>query len=376
MGSERTSSFFYGKNLQDARLVFEDGTTFGCIAFGAPQEVITAEVVFHTGMSGYQEIMTDPSYFGQAVTFTYPHIGNYGVNKKDVESAKIHASGMIVRDYVDMHSNYRADMSLDEWLRTHGVMGLTQLDTRKLTRYIREKGARMAAFGTANKDVLLKGVQETPSLDLIDLVSEVTTTKPYEIKPSGNNKRLIVAYDFGIKKSILKNLAKLGTVKVVPAGTSAHEVLAMKPDGVFLSNGPGDPAALPHISREISELIGKVPIFGICLGHQLLCMALGARTHKLEFGHHGANHPVKDLTTDKIEITSQNHNYAVDARTLRNADVTHVNLNDSVVEGIEVKGKHAFSVQYHPEAGPGPHDALYLFDRFDKLMEELRAKKN
>lgn len=372
VGTLIAGSFFYGGGtLQPAQLVFLDGTTFSAQAFGAVRPVATGEVVFHTGMSGYQEVLTDPSYYGQVVTFTYPHIGNYGVNKDDAESARVFASGVIVRDYVDTYSNGRADQSLDAWLKKQGVMGITGLDTRKLTRYLRDNGAQMAAFGTADTADLQSALIASGTIDDLDLVAEVTTDKSYSL---GSGARTIVAYDFGIKKSILKNLSLLGRVVVVPASTTAAEVLELKPDGVFLSNGPGNPTAVQYAVDQIGELLGKVPIFGICLGHQLLCLALGAETHKLEFGHHGANHPVEDLTTHKVEITSQNHNYAVDARTLRGAEVTHVNLNDSVVEGIEVTGKRAFSVQYHPEAGPGPHDSLYLFERFARLMDEGTRK--
>jgi len=364
-------SFFYEK----ARLVFRDGTVFEGRAFGDVKDVVTGEVVFHTGMSGYQEIMTDPSYRGQIVTFTYPHIGNYGVNSDDAESKKVHARGMIMRDYTDNYSNYRAERSLAQWLKSNGIMGLFGLDTRKLTRYLRDNGAAMAAFGTADAETLQEAAIGATLIDDVDLVAEVTTPRQYSVESDGTQDRLIVAYDFGIKQSILDNLCKLGRVQVMPASTKASDVLSMSPDGVFLSNGPGDPSMVSYAEKEIADLVGRVPVFGICLGHQLLCRSQGAKTHKLEFGHHGANHPVKDMTTGKVEITSQNHNYAVDARTLRSVDVTHVNLNDSVVEGVSLKDKYAFSVQYHPEAGPGPHDSLYLFARFKELMDDYAKKK-
>lgn len=363
---------FFSQKYSKARLVFADGEVFEGFAFGAVLKLVVGEVVFHTGMSGYQEIMTDPSYYGQIATFTYPHIGSYGVNKGDQESKKVHARGMIIRDLVEDYSNYRADQSLSSWLESQGVMGLHGLDTRKLTRYIRSKGAVAAAFGTDDVKTLRAAAKRAKPTDDLDLVKEVTTKKNYKL---GKGKRTIVAYDFGIKRSILDNLEKLGKVIVVPASASAKEVMSLKPSGVFLSNGPGDPSAVGYASDEIAKLIGKVPIFGICLGHQLLCRAVGGSTHKLDFGHHGANHPVKDLTTSKVEITSQNHNYAVDAKSLQGADVSHVNLNDEVVEGIELKDKKAFSVQYHPEAGPGPHDSLYLFDRFKELMDDYAKKK-
>ncbi len=367
------TSLFRGSFFRsEAHLVLQDGSVFECQAIGHVQDVVTGEVVFHTGMSGYQEIMTDPSYAGQVVTFTYPHIGSYGVNKEDDESHKIFAAGMIMRDYVVGYSNHRAQMSLANWLKKHKVMGLTGLDTRALTRILRSKGSMPAAFGTGSVEELKKAAAAAKSTDGIDLVDTVTCDEQYTV---GEGRRTIVAYDFGIKRSIINQLTKLGKVIVVPAKTPAKEVIKMKPDGVFLSNGPGDPSAVSYASKTIGELLGKVPIFGICLGHQLLCISLGASTKKLKFGHHGGNHPVKNLKTGAIEITSQNHNYEVDSRSIKGAEVSHINLNDQVVEGIYAPDSHAFSVQYHPEAGPGPHDATYLFDDFKKLMDDYAKAK-
>ena len=367
------TSLFRGSFFRSpAHLVLQDGTVFTCEAIGDVQEVVTGEVVFHTGMSGYQEIMTDPSYAGQIITFTYPHIGNYGINKSDDESRRIFAKGMIMRDYVVEYSNHQATSSLSNWLRKQKVMGLTGLDTRKLTRILREKGALPAAFGTAPVEELQKAAEAAKGTDDTDLVATVTCKEPYTV---GEGRKTIVAYDFGIKQSIINHLSKLGKVVVVPAKTSPKDVLAYKPDGVFLSNGPGDPAAVDYASKNIKELIGKVPIFGICLGHQLLSIAFGATTRKLKFGHHGGNHPVMNIERDHVEVTSQNHNYEVDPKSLKDIEITHRNLNDDVVEGIRVKDKHAFSVQYHPEAGPGPHDASYLFEQFDELMESYAKAK-
>jgi carbamoyl-phosphate synthase small subunit len=353
---------------REALLVLADGTTFEGEAIGAPAAVTTGEVVFNTVMSGYQEVITDPSYAGQVITFTYPHIGNYGVTPEDTESARPFCRGVIVRDLARRHSNWRASGGLEEFLISHGVPGLAGIDTRRLTRHLREAGSMPGAFGTADELTLKAAALAEPGTVGADLVATVTTRAPYVVGTQGRFR--VVAYDFGIKRTILRHLDGIASVEVVPASTPADEVLARRPDGVFLSNGPGDPAAVAYAAAAIGSLLGRVPIFGICLGHQLLATALGARTFKLPFGHHGGNHPVRRLATGTVEITSQNHNYAVVAEGLAAADITHVNLNDGVVEGIAARDVAAFSVQYHPEAGPGPHDAGYLFAEFAQLMEK------
>jgi carbamoyl-phosphate synthase small subunit len=351
----------------DALLVLADGTTFEGEAIGAapPGGVATGEVVFNTVLSGYQEVITDPSYAGQVITFTYPHIGNYGVAADDDESRRPHCRGVVVRDLARRPSSWRASDDLDSFLVRHGVPGISGIDTRRLTRHIRETGAMPCAFGIADETTLKQAAVDEPGTDGIDLVATVTTDHAYTV---GEGPLHVVAYDFGIKRTILRHLEPLATVEVVPASTPAADVLARGPDGVFLSNGPGDPAAVTYAIDAIRGLLGNVPVFGICLGHQLLGAALGAETYKLKFGHHGGNHPVRRLATGAVEITSQNHNYAVAEGAIPGADVTHVNLNDGVVEGIRCRDVAAFSVQYHPEAGPGPHDARYLFDEFQQLV--------
>ncbi len=358
---------------KEALLVLADGTTFMGEAMGAepPGGVATGEVVFNTVLVGYQEVITDPSYAGQVITFTYPHIGNYGVNELDAESRRPFCRGVVVRDLASRPSNWRSTEDLDGYLRRHGVPGLTDVDTRRLTRHIREAGAMPCAFGTADERTLKAAAQAEPGTDGVDLVTTVTAAEPHVVR--GGPYRL-VAYDFGIKTSILRLLGEIATVEVVPASTPADEVLARRPDGVFLSNGPGDPAPLTYAVDAIRALLGEVPVFGICLGHQLLGAALGGSTYKLKFGHHGGNHPVRRVATGGIEITSQNHNYAVAEGSVPGADVTHVNLNDGVIEGLRPRHVPAFSVQYHPEAGPGPHDARYLFGEFAELMERCRAE--
>ena len=354
--------------IREAALVLADGTTFEGEAIGAEPKggVASGEVVFNTVMAGYQEVLTDPSYAGQVIAFTYPHIGNYGATPTDHESARPFCRGVIVRDLARRPSNWRSEESLDAFLTRTGVAGIAGLDTRRLTRHIREAGAMPGAFGTADADTLAAAARAEPGTDGVDLVATVTAGETYRV--AGEGPRRIVAYDFGIKTTILRHLRRLGSVDVVPASTSADEVLALEPDGVFLSNGPGDPAAVSGAADAVAGLLGKVPVFGICLGHQLLARAIGAETYKLDFGHHGGNHPVRRLATGAVEITSQNHNYAVADGTIPSAEVTHVNLNDGVIEGIRCRDVAAFSVQYHPEAGPGPHDAAYLFDEFELLM--------
>jgi carbamoyl-phosphate synthase small subunit len=365
-----------------AALVLADGTLFEGEAAGAllspdtgvatgtlrrvgSGHLASGELVFNTVLSGYQEVVTDPSYAGQVVAFTYPHIGNYGVSPEDDESARPRCRAVVVRDLARRPSSWRAAEGLEDYLARHGVPVLTGVDTRRLTRHVREAGAMPCALGTASESDLRAAAAAEPGTLGVDLVSEVTTPEPYL---AGNGRWRVVAYDFGIKTAILENLATIATVEVVPARTPAEEVLARRPDGVFLSNGPGDPAALPDLVATVRRLVGEVPIFGICLGHQLLACALGGRTYKLRFGHHGGNHPVRRVETGAVEITSQNHGYAVEEGSVGSAVVTHVNLNDGVIEGLRARGARAFSVQYHPEAGPGPHDARYLFAQFAELM--------
>lgn len=354
------------REITPAHLVLADGSVFEGDAIGSPAAVTTGEVVFNTVLSGYQEVVTDPSYAGQIVTFTYPHIGNYGTTPKDDESSRPFCRGVIVRDLARRASNHRSTAGLDAMLRARGVPGIGGVDTRRLTRILRNAGSMAGAFGTGSYDELLAAARAEAGTEGVDLVAAVTTERPYRV--DGGVHR-VVAFDFGIKSTILSCLSRIATVDVVPASTSAAEVLAMKPDGVFLSNGPGDPSAVPYAVEAIGQLVGEVPIFGICLGHQLLSRALGGRTYKLPFGHHGGNHPVRHEASGRIEITSQNHNYCVDPASLDGrVAVTHLNLNDHTNEGMRVLDAPAFSVQYHPEAGPGPHDSRYLFDEFARLM--------
>jgi carbamoyl-phosphate synthase small subunit len=367
-----TSGYWGGGAVDNAgRLVLADGTTFEGFAVGhrTASGVVAGEVVFNTALTGYQEIVTDPSYAGQIITFTYPHIGNYGVNADDDESSAPRCRGVIVRELARRPSSWRATEDLSGYLERHEVAGIAGIDTRRLTRHIRSAGAMPGAFGPADRDTLLAAAQADGGTDGRDLVAGVTTSTPYTVGPDDAS-LFVVAYDFGIKQSIVDQLVQFGCqVEVVPASTPAAEVLAREPDGVFLSNGPGDPAAVDYARDNIRTLLGALPVFGICLGHQIMSLALGASTFKLPFGHHGGNHPVRNLASGRVEITSQNHNYAVEAQSLpEGAVVTHLNLNDGDVEGLRADELRAFSVQYHPEAGPGPHDARYLFREFTDLM--------
>jgi carbamoyl-phosphate synthase small subunit len=359
----------------EALLALADGAVFEGEAIGALPDggVATGEAVFNTVLSGYQEVITDPSYAGQVIAFTYPHIGNYGVNPTDDEAARPHCRGIIVRDLADRPSNWRSTGSLEEFLIRFSVPGITGVDTRRLTRHLRDRGAMSCAFGTSGEADLLAAARAALPIDRVDLVSEVTTAS---MVTRGTGPYRVVAYDFGIKEAMVRQLGEMATVTVVPASTPAEQVLGMEPDGVFLSNGPGDPSGLTAIIDQIRVLAedGTVPVFGICLGHQLLATALGASTYKLPFGHHGGNHPVKRLSTGRVEITSQNHNYAVAEGSLTSSEITHVNLNDGVIEGLANTDAPVFSVQYHPEAGPGPHDARYLFEEFRALMDATGAR--
>ena len=369
-----------------AILALADGKYFTGKALGAVGE-ITGEVVFNTSMTGYQEILTDPSYHGEIVTMTYPQIGNYGINPEDVESAKPYLSGFVVKEACPFPSNFRSEMSLDTYLKENNIVSIEGIDTRALVRHIRTVGAQTGIISSTdtNPESLIEKARQAPSIVGRDLVKEVTCPAPY--RPTEGVWKLgegyadcsqtektykVIAYDFGIKRNILRNLTTLGCdVTVVPATTTAEEVLKMNPDGVFLSNGPGDPEPLHYAQENIQKLLGKVPVFGICLGHQLLSIASGGRTYKLKFGHRGGNQPVLDYKRQQVEITSQNHGFAVDEKSLGDdIKVTHINLNDNTVEGIQLLSSPAFSVQYHPEASPGPHDAQYLFERFIDLMKE------
>ena len=370
-----------------AILVLEDGRVFDGISFGAVGETF-GEIVFNTSMSGYQEILTDPSYAGQIVTMTYPLIGNYGVNSEDVESRKTWAEGFVVRESSRIVSNFRSTMSLDEYLQTNNIVAIEHIDTRALVRHIRDKGAMRAGISSVETDreSLLKKILDQPEMRNRELASSVTVDAVFayesisseaEIRPVGSVssktelKYHVVAYDFGVKTNSLREFAKFGCrITVVPAETSAAEVLALKPDGIFLSNGPGDPSSMTETIAEIRKLAeSKTPIFGICLGHQLLGEAFGGKTYKLKFGHRGGNQPIKDLTTGRIEIASHNHGFAVDADSLpADIEVTHINLNDHTVAGLRHKTLPIFSVQYHPESAPGPHDSEYLFERFIGLL--------
>jgi carbamoyl-phosphate synthase small subunit len=358
-----------------AILALEDGTVFEGKSFGRAGE-ITGEVVFNTALCGYQEVLTDPSYAGQIVTMTYPHIGNYGVNREDVESARPQVAGFVVREVSTVASSWRASGELHRYLDEHGVVGISEIDTRALTRHLRTHGAKRGIISAVSTDAaeLVARAGRSRSMIGLDLAREVTTERPYHVEtgPGAGGSRLkVVAYDFGMKRNIVRSLAAAGCdVTVVPATTSAEDALALGPDGIFLSNGPGDPEPCTYAVEAAKKLMEKLPVFGICLGHQILGLACGGKTYKLKFGHRGANHPVKNMSSGQVEITSQNHGFAVDPSLFDRPEFiqTHVNLNDGTVEGFRHRDLPVISVQYHPEASPGPHDSHYLFGEFVRLM--------
>lgn len=377
-------------------LVLEDGTVFRGRSFGATGEV-AAEIIFNTGMTGYQEVVTDPSYLKQIIVMTYPQVGNYGINDLDNESPTPHLSGLVVKEVSSKPSNWRSQVDVQSYLERHGIPGIEGIDTRALVLHLRNRGSMRAVISTrtTNVDELVKIAQATPTMDGQNLVYDVSAPEAYqysiddrleqlkatlgirnEFAPANGEERLkVVAYDYGVKGNILTLLAEQNfDLTVVPAQTSSEDVLAMKPHGVFLSNGPGDPAALTDVVANVRKLIGQAPIFGICLGHQVMALANGGKTYKLKFGHHGSNHPVKDLATGKVEITSQNHGFCVDAESLPSTcQITHINLNDETVEGFKDEDRGFFCVQYHPEAAPGPNDSAYLFRRFRDWINARRG---
>ncbi|MBI4909481.1 MAG: glutamine-hydrolyzing carbamoyl-phosphate synthase small subunit [Acidobacteria bacterium] len=373
--------------MDHALLALEDGTVFEGRSFGARQQRF-GEVVFNTAITGYQEVFTDPSYTGQIVCLTNPQIGNYGANPADSESARPYIEGLVVREFSEIASNWRSEESADQFLARNGIPVIGEIDTRKLVRKLRTSGVMRGVIGSGDvsADELIAAARRAPSMAGLDLATKVTTPERYDwtegvtacspserIGKTGTQQFNVVAFDFGIKRNILRRLVHGGCkLTVVPAATTAEDVLALNPDGVFLSNGPGDPEPLEFQYAQIRKLIGRTPVFGICLGHQLLGLAMGAKTFKLKFGHRGANHPVLNRLTNKVEITSQNHGFAVDPDTVpdRTVEITHMNLNDDTVEGLRHREHPVFCVQYHPEAAPGPHDSHYLFDDFFKLMRE------
>ena len=375
--------------MNQAILALEDGTVFEGSSFGAPRDT-TGEVVFNTSITGYQEIFTDPSYSGQIVVLTYPEIGNYGANEYDQEAARPYIEGLIVREYSSIASNWRSEEEAGRFLAEKGIPAAAEIDTRALVRHLRTRGVMRGVLSSQGGDPkeLVERARQSPSMTGLDLATRVSTPSSYKwdkpVIPCSPSDPVsaaaepwchVVAYDFGIKRNILRRLVQVGArVTVVPALTPAEDVLALNPDGIFLSNGPGDPEPLEFQAQQVRKLIGKKPIFGICLGHQILGLAMGGKTYKLKFGHRGANHPVLNRVTERVEITSHNHGFAVDPDSLKDRDVelTHINLNDQTLEGFRHRSEPVFCVQYHPEASPGPHDSHYLFDDFMKLIKDSR----
>ena len=369
--SEKNGAFFLSKT--PAKILLDDGKVFKGFSLGA-KGTTTGELCFNTSMVGYQEILTDPSYNSQIVLMTYPQIGNYGICSKDAESHKIQASGFVIKDLALYPSNFQSEQTLNDFLIENQIVGIYGIDTRALTKHLRENGSMNAIISSEIEDdqQLQKKLNSIPSMEGLNLVKNVTCKEPYKYDLNSTNKYKVAAIDYGIKNNILRLLNRYNcNVTVFPANVTSQEIEKFKPDGIFLSNGPGDPAAIDYAIKCIKNLIGSCPIFGICLGHQLLSLALGAKTFKLKYGHRGANHPVQNLKNHKIEITSQNHGFAVSKNDLPNdIEVTHINLNDNTIAGISSKKKKLFSVQYHPESSPGPHDSEYLFQSFIKLMNE------